>query len=72
MDPLPFRFAVQAHQSPDASSFIALAQRIEELGYSTLHVMDHFGDQLAQIPAMTAAAAATTELRVGSLELDND
>ena len=72
MDPLPFRFAVQAHQSPDASSFIALAQRIEELDYSTLHVMDHFGDQLAPIPAMTAAAAATTALRVGSLVLDND
>ncbi|MEO0492469.1 MAG: TIGR03621 family F420-dependent LLM class oxidoreductase [Actinomycetota bacterium] len=68
----PFRFAVQAHQSPDGPSFVALARRIEELGYSTLHVMDHFGDQLAPIPAMTAAAAATTELRVGSLVLDND
>ena len=72
MSPKPFRFAVQAHQSPDGPSFVALARRMEELGYSTLHVMDHFGDQLAPIPAMTAAAAATTDLRVGSLVLDND
>lgn len=72
MTPHPFRFAVQAHQSPDGPSFLALAKRIEELGYSTLHVMDHFGDQLAPIPAMTAAASVTTDLRVGSLVLDND
>jgi len=68
----PFRFAVQKHQSPDGPSFITSAQRMEDLGYDTLHVMDHFGDQLAPIPAMTAAAMATTKLRVGSLVLDND
>lgn len=33
---------------------------------------DHFGDQLAPVPAMTAAAAATTSLRVGALVFDND
>ena len=68
----PFRFAVQMHQSPDGPSFLDSARRMEELGYDTLHVMDHFGDQLAPVPAMTAAAAVTQRLRVGSLVLDND
>ncbi len=48
------------------------ARRLEELGYSTLHMPDHFGDQLAPIAAMTAAAAATTSLKVGTLVFDND
>ena len=72
MSARPFRFAVQQHQSPDGPTFIEAARRIESLGYDTLHVMDHFGDQLGPLAAMTAAAAATEKLRVGSLVLDND
>jgi probable F420-dependent oxidoreductase len=45
---------------------------VEELGYATLCVPDHFDDQLAPIPALLAAASATTTLRVGTLVLDND
>ena len=67
-----FRFGVQAHQARDGAAWTAQAQRAEELGYSTLLVMDHFGDQLGPVPAMTAASEATTELRVGSLVFDND
>ncbi len=33
---------------------------------------DHFGDQLAPIPALAAVAAATTTLRMGSLVFGND
>jgi probable F420-dependent oxidoreductase len=33
---------------------------------------DHITDQLAPMPALTAAAAATTTLRVGSFVFDND
>ena len=33
---------------------------------------DHFGDQLAPVPAMMAAAAATERLRVCALVFDND
>ena len=33
---------------------------------------DHFGDQLAPIPALMAAADATSELRIGALVHDND
>jgi probable F420-dependent oxidoreductase len=33
---------------------------------------DHFTDQLAPVPALMAAASATTTLRVGALVFDND
>ena len=68
----PFRFGVQASTAPDAASWLALARKVESLGYSTLTMPDHFGDQLAPVPALMAAAAATTTLRVGALVWDND
>ncbi len=49
-----------------------LARQVEALGYSTLTMPDHFGDQLAPVPALMAAAAVTTTLRVGALVWDND
>lgn len=49
-----------------------MAQRAESLGYSTLVMPDHFGEQLAPVPALMAAADATTGLRIGTLVFDND
>lgn len=49
-----------------------MARKVEDLGYSSLFLPDHFGDQLAPVPAMMAAADATTDLRVGTLVFDND
>src|SRR4051794_19658942 len=70
----PFRFGVQCSSppSPTAGSWAALARRCEDLGYSTLPVADHFGHQLAPVPAIMAAADATTTLRVGALVFGND
>lgn len=67
-----FRFGIQLSATPDAASWSARARKAEDLGYSTLLVPDHFGDQLGPIPALMAAADATTTLRVGSLVFDND
>ena len=67
-----FRFGVQASTAADAASWVALARRVESHGYSALTMPDHFGDQLAPVPALMAAADATTTLRVGALVLDND
>jgi probable F420-dependent oxidoreductase len=67
-----FRFGVQATRTRDGASWAALARRAEALGYSTLTMPDHLGDQFAPVPALAAAAAATTTLRVGSLVLAND
>ena len=49
-----------------------LARQTESLGYSTLYIPDHFGDQFGPLVALTVAAEATTTLRVGSLVFDND
>jgi probable F420-dependent oxidoreductase len=55
------------------AEFAEVARMAEDLGYSTLFVPDHFVDHpLAPIPAMAAAAAVTTTLRVGALVLGND
>jgi probable F420-dependent oxidoreductase len=45
---------------------------VESLGYSTLYITDHFGDQLSPVAALMSAADATSTLRVGSLVFDND
>jgi probable F420-dependent oxidoreductase len=68
----PFRFGIQASTAPDRRSWVDLARRAEDLGYSTLTMPDHFTDQLAPLPALMTAADATTHLRVGALVWDND
>jgi probable F420-dependent oxidoreductase len=70
----PFRFTVQCSSPPsdDPRSWGELARRCEALGYDLLTVADHFDDQLAPIPAIMAAADATTTLRVGAMVLCND
>ena len=56
----------------DGDDWRAKAQRVEDFGYSTLFISDHFSKQWAPLVALTAAAEATTTLRVGSLVFDND
>jgi probable F420-dependent oxidoreductase len=68
----PFRFGVQANGAVDAAAWRDLARTTEALGYSCLTMPDHFSDQLAPVPALAAAAEATTTLRVGALVWDND
>ena len=71
-DQRPFRFGVQLAAAASGGEWAETARKVEGLGYSSLHLPDHFGDQLAPLPAITAAAAATTDLRVGILVLGND
>ncbi|WP_216893046.1 TIGR03621 family F420-dependent LLM class oxidoreductase [Nocardia alni] len=74
----PFRFGVQATRAKSATEWRELACRIEDLGYSTLSLADHYlgpgpagretgypPQYLAPIAAMATAAAVTTTLRVG-------
>jgi probable F420-dependent oxidoreductase len=70
----PFRFAAQLSVSPDdtAKGWAEQARKVEDLGYSTLLMPDHFGDQYAPVPALMAAADATTTLRIGTLVHDID
>src|SRR5690242_11111933 len=63
----PFRFGVVAAYAPSHSAWIATARRAEEFGYSTLLIPDRANiGSLAPIPALMAAAEATTVLRVGT------
>ena len=68
----PFRFAVQTSTAESGKAWREKARKIEDLGYSTLFIPDHFDDQWAPIVGMTVAAEATDRLNVGSLVFDND
>jgi len=69
-----FRFAAQLSRPPGDSprAWAEQARKAEDLGYSTLLMPDHFGEQLAPMPALMAAADATEHLRLGALVFDND
>jgi len=67
-----FRFALQASSAASPAAWRELARKAEDLGFSTLYMPDHLGDQWAPMIALTMAAEATSTLRVGTLVLDND
>ncbi len=67
----PFRFGVQAAQLP-SDRWRQAAQQIESLGYSTLFIPDHFGNQWDPMTALPAISIATETLNVGSLVYDID
>ena len=68
----PFRFGVQVTSAGSGKEWRDKARKVEDLGYSTLFMPDHFGQELAPMPAIAMAAAHTTSLRIGSLVFDND
>ncbi len=67
-----FRFGVQTSRAPSGDAWREKARKIEDLGYSTLFVPDHFDDQFTPTPALMAAADATSTLRIGGMVFDND
>jgi probable F420-dependent oxidoreductase len=73
----PFRFGVIGERALPAPAWLDHVRRVEALGYDTFLLRDHlvpdvFGDQLAPLPALAAAALVTSRLRVGTLVLAND
>jgi len=68
----PFRFGLQMSKAESGAAWRATARKIEDLGYSTLFIPDHFEDQFGPLVALTVAAEATSTLRVGSLVFGND
>jgi len=67
----PFRFSASLG-GLDSTDLVANARRAEELGYSAVTLPDHFTDQAAPLIGLTAAAMATSTLRVLPLVLAND
>jgi probable F420-dependent oxidoreductase len=67
-----FRFAVDLQEALPGLSLAGTAREMENLGYSTAFVPDHFDEGWGPITAMATAAAATTTLNVGTLVLACD
>jgi probable F420-dependent oxidoreductase len=67
-----FRFGIQLEHAEAGREWKDAARRAEAHGYSVLLMPDHFSRQWAPLVALTAAADATTNLRVGTLVADND
>src|SRR5438309_11610895 len=73
----PFRFGVFGENARSRGALLETARRAEDSGYATFLIRDHFieqplGHQLATLTALATVAAATKELRVGTLVLSND
>jgi probable F420-dependent oxidoreductase len=66
-----FRFGINS-VTTSAQEWLDIARKAEALGYSTLIAQDHFGKQFAPLPALVAAGAVTSVLRLATLVLDND
>jgi probable F420-dependent oxidoreductase len=67
-----FRFGVDLHDPLPGRTLLETARELEDLGYSTAFVPDHFDEGFGPIAAMASAAAVTTTLNVGTLVLDCD
>ena len=48
-----------------AKEWTDLVRQAEDLGYASFQMDDHFGNQLAIVPALMAAADATSKILVG-------
>ncbi|MBV8159640.1 MAG: TIGR03621 family F420-dependent LLM class oxidoreductase [Acidimicrobiia bacterium] len=70
--PRPFRFGAVCEHPASRAEWRDTAQRIEDAGFSTLLVPDHFDERFAPFAALMAAADATTRVRLGTLVLGND
>lgn len=70
--PNQFRFGVELLEPFEGMSWAESAQYLEDVGYSTLFVPDHFDEGYGPITAMAVAAAATTTLRIASAVLAPD
>lgn len=70
--PRPFRFGLQASGPADPQGWTELCRKVEDLGYSTLSLADHFSNLLAPFPALAVAAGVTTRLGLATVVLGND
>ena len=68
----PFRIAVFAYNASSRRDWEEKARRTEALGYALLVMPDHFLNPLTPVPALAAAAAVTTTLRIGAVVFAND
>ena len=63
----PFRFGAKGVKAGSAKEWTDMVRQAEDLGYVSFQMDDHFGNQLAPVPAIMAAASATSSIKVGPL-----
>src|SRR5215467_16123366 len=71
------RFGVVSESVHDGRAWLDFARQVEDGGVNVLMLRDHFsagafGQQLAPFSGLAAAAAVTTQLRLGTIVLSND
>ena len=64
-----FRFAVGIHSAKSGAELRDKAKRLEDIGFDVLHLPDHLGAP-APFPVLTAIAAATSTVRLGTYVLN--
>jgi len=69
--PRPFRFGILTKGAPTRKGWLELLDRVEDAGFSILHVPLHSSPQFSPLVALTDAAARTS-LRLGTLVQNND
>ncbi len=55
----PFRFGVQSKAAASRSEWVELARKVEDRGYSTLTIPDHFPANEAPMVALMAAISSS-------------
>ena len=68
----PFRFGLTLERTSNQDQIAEQARRAEESGYSCMVMTDHLDARNGPLVTITAAALATSTLRVGTLVLCND
>jgi probable F420-dependent oxidoreductase len=67
----PFRFGMQAARVTDPTQWAALARSAEASGYDAFQIPDHLG-RLSTFPALMAAAAVTSRVKLSTYVLNQD
>lgn len=71
-DQRPFKFAAMIRGADSGAEFLDRVRQIEQFGYTTLAMVDHFNPTYSPTPGLTAAAVAAPSLRVLATVYDND
>ncbi len=67
-----FRFGVEIKGPLPGLSWADTVRKVEDLGYATIFLPDHFDDQWGVFSALAAAAVMSPSIGLGTLVLDND
>ena len=68
----PYNFAAMMRGADSGSAFLDTVRQIEQNGYTTAAMVDHFNPTYSPTPGLMAAAMAAPSMRVLATVYDND